>query len=163
MSMHADEDSDEVVVPAKRSNKEDLSSAEIVEGRASPKGNGGQPAAVRTLSREAASTGLAAVRQAAQQSNDALDVLHAGIYRRQVNWVLDADIQGFFDATAHSWITRFLEHRIANRRILRLVGKWLKVGIVEDGRVTRGERGAPQGAVISPILANVYLHYGASG
>ena len=70
MSMHADEDSDEVVVPAKRSNKEDLSSAEIVEGRASPKGNGGQPAAVRTLSREAASNGLAAVRQAARQSRD---------------------------------------------------------------------------------------------
>ena len=252
--------------------------AEIVEGRASPKGNGGQPAAVRTLSREAASTGLAAVRQAAQQSrdvrftallhhitiellkqsylalkhdaapgidgvtwqsygenleeklkvlhdqvhrgsyrahpakrsyipkadgskrplsiwcledkivqqavvrvleaiyeedfvgfsygfrpgrsqHDALDALHAGIYRRQVNWVLDADIRGFFDAMAHSWIIRVLEHRIADKRILRLVAKWLKVGIVEDGRVTRGERGAPQGAVISPILANVYLHY----
>ncbi len=60
---------------------------------------------------------------------------------------------------AHSWIIRFLEHRIADKRILRLVAKWLKVGTVEDGRVTRGERGAPQGAVISPILANVYLHY----
>ncbi len=68
MSMHADEDSDEVVVPTKRSNKEHLCSAEIVEGRASPKGNGGQPAAVRTLSREAASTGLAAVRQVARRS-----------------------------------------------------------------------------------------------
>ena len=64
-----------------------------------------------------------------------------------------------FDAMAHSWIIRVLEHRIADKRILRLVAKWLKVGIVEDGRVTRGERGAPQGAVISPILANVYLHY----
>ena len=79
--------------------------------------------------------------------------------RKQVNWVLDADIQGFFDAMAHSWIIRFLEHRIADKRILRLIAKWLKVGIVEDGRVTRSERGAPQGAVISPILANVYLHY----
>ena len=76
-----------------------------------------------------------------------------------MNWVLDADIQGFFDAMAHSWIIRFLEHRIADKRILRLIAKWLKVGIVEDGRVTRSERGAPQGAVISPILANVYLHY----
>src|ERR1700680_1093816 len=278
MSMHADEDSDEVVVPAKRSNKEDLSLAEIVEGRASPKGNGSQPAAVRTLSRKAASTGLAAVRQAARESrdvrftallhhitidllkqsyialkhdaapgidgvtwqtygenlkkklkdlhervhrgsyrahpakrsyipktdgskrplsvwcledkivqqavvtvleaiyeedfvgfsygfrlgrspHDALDALHAGIYRREVNWVLDADIQGFFDAMAHSWIIRFLEHRIADKRILRLIAKWLKVGITEDGCVTRSERGAPQGAVISPILANVYLHY----
>jgi group II intron reverse transcriptase/maturase len=91
--------------------------------------------------------------------HDALDALHAGIYRRQVNWVLDADIQGFFDAMAHSWIIRFLEHRIADRRILRLIAKWLKVGTVEDGRVTRSVCGAPQGAVISPILANVYLHY----
>ncbi len=279
MSMHADEDSDEVVVPAKRSSKEGLPLAEIVEGRASPKGNGGQPAAVRTPSRGAASNGLTAVRQAARQSrdvrftallhhinidllkqsylalkhdaapgtdgvtwqcygenleeklkdlhervhrgsyrarpakrsyipkadgsqrplsiwcledkivqqavvtvleaiyeedfvgfsygfrpgrsqHDALDALHVGIYRRQVNWVLDADIQEFFDAMSHSWIIRFLKHRIADKRILRLVAKWLKVGIVEDGRVTRGERGTPQGAVISPILANVYLHYG---
>jgi retron-type reverse transcriptase len=60
---------------------------------------------------------------------------------------------------SHSWIIRFLEHRIADKRILRLVAKWLKVGIVEDGCVTRGTRGAPQGAVVSPILANVYLHY----
>jgi group II intron reverse transcriptase/maturase len=91
--------------------------------------------------------------------HDALDALHAGIYRKQVNWVLDADIQGFFDAMAHSWTIRFLEHRIADKRILRLIAKWLKVGITEDGRVTRSERGTPQGAVISPILANVYLHY----
>src|SRR5712671_6925108 len=68
-------------------------------------------------------------------------------------------IRGFFDAMAHSWIIRFLEHRIADKRILRLIAKWLKVGIVEDGRRTRGVCGAPQGAVISPILANVYLHY----
>ena len=76
-----------------------------------------------------------------------------------MNWVLDADIQGFYDAMAHSWIIRFLEHRIADRRILRLIAKWLKVGTTEDGRVTRCSCGAPQGAVISPILANVYLHY----
>jgi hypothetical protein len=69
------------------------------------------------------------------------------------------DIRGFFDAMAHSWIIRFLEHRIADKRILRLIAKWLKVGIVDDGRRTRGVCGAPQGAVISPILANVYLHY----
>ena len=278
MSKHADEESDEVVVPAKRPNKEGLPSAEAVEGRPSPKGNGGQATAVRTQRRNAASSGLAAVRQAARQSksvrftallhhitvdllkqsyialkrdaapgidgvtwraygenleaklkdlherihrgsyrsrpakrtyipkadgskrplsiwcledkivqqavvtvleaiyeedfvgfsygfrprrgqHDALDALHAGIYRRQVNWVLDADIQGFFDAMAHAWIIRFLEHRIADKRILRLVAKWLKVGIVEDGCVARGSCGAPQGAVISPILANVYLHY----
>ena len=91
--------------------------------------------------------------------HDALDALHAGIYRRQVSWVLDADIQGFFDAMSHSWILRFLEHRIADKRMLRLIAKWLKVGITEDGHITRSNRGAPQGAVISPILANVYLHY----
>src|SRR6202043_2854695 len=91
--------------------------------------------------------------------HDALDALHVGILRKQVNWVLDADIRGFFDAMAHSWIIRFLKHRIADKRILRLIAKWLKVGTVEDGRRTRGVCGAPQGAVISPILANVYLHY----
>ncbi|MCP4966032.1 MAG: group II intron reverse transcriptase/maturase [bacterium] len=276
--MHADEKSDEGVLPMKQPNKEGLPSAEAVEGRTSPKGNGGQAAAVRTQRRAAASNGLAAVRQAARQSkevrftallhhitidhlkrsyfalkrnaapgidgvtwrsygenldeklkdlhdrvhkgsyracpakrtyipkadgsqrplsvwcledkivqqavvkvleviyeedfvgfsygfrpgrnqHDALDALHVGILRRRVNWVLDADIQGFFDAMAHSWILRFLKHRIADKRILRLIVKWLKVGIVEDGRVTRCSRGAPQGAVISPILANVYLHY----
>ena len=278
MSMYSDEKSDEVVVPQKRPNKEGLPSAEAVEGRTSPKGNGGQAAAVRTQRRVAASNGLAAVRQAARQSkgvrfsallhhitidllkqsyfalkrnaapgidgvtwraygenlddklkdlhdrmrkgsyrtrpakrtyvpkadgsqrplsvwcvedkivqqavvkvleaiyeadfvgisygfrpgrsqHDALDALHAGILRRRVNWVLDADIQGFFDAMAHSWKVRFLKHRIADKRILRLIVKWLKVGIIEDGRVTRSNRGTPQGAVISPILANVYLHY----
>lgn len=90
---------------------------------------------------------------------DALDALHVGIMRKRVNWVLDADIQGFYDAMAHSWIIRFLEHRIADKRILRRIAKWLKVGIIEDGRVTRSQVGAPQGAVISPILANAYLHY----
>src|ERR1700704_3240948 len=249
MSMHADEESDEAVVPVKRSNNEGLPSAEIVEGRTSPKGNGGQTAAARTLRRGTASNGLAAVRQAARQSrevrftallhhitidllkrsyraltrdaapgidgvtwqaygetleeklkdlhdrvhrgsyrarparrtyipkadgskrplsilcledkivqqavvnvvegiyeeeclafsygfrpergqHDALDALHAGIYRKQVNWMLDADIQGFFDAMAHSWTIRFLQHRM---RILRLIAKWLKVGITEDG------------------------------
>jgi RNA-directed DNA polymerase len=91
--------------------------------------------------------------------HDALDALHAGILRKRVNWVLDADIRGFYDAMSHAWIIRFLEHRIADKRILRLIAKWLKVGIIEDGRVTRSQVGAPQGAVISPTLANVYLHY----
>jgi RNA-directed DNA polymerase len=278
MSMYVDEESDEGTVPMKRPNKEGFASAEAVEGRTSPKGNGSESAAVRTPSRDTASIGLAAVRQAARRSksvrftallhhitadllkqsylalvrdaspgidgvtwqaygenlddklkdlherihkgsyrsrpakrsyipkadgskrplsiwcledkivqqavvtvleaiyeedfvgfsygfrpgrgqHDALDALHVGILRRQVNWVLDADIQGFFDSMAHCWIIRFLEHRIADRRILRLVAKWLKVGIVEDGRVTRGTRGAPQGAVVSPTLANAYLHY----
>ena len=278
MNMHADEKSDEGVVPEKRLNNGGMPPAEAVEGRTSPKGNGSRTAAVRTQSRGAASNGLAAVRQAARQSkevrftallhhitidllersyfalkrnaapgtdgvtwqaygetlaekltelhvrihrggyrarparrtyipkpdgsqrplsilcledkivqqavasvleaiyeadfvgfsygfrpgrgqHDALDALHAGIYRRQVNWVLDADIQGFFDAMSHEWIIRFLRHRIADKRILRRITKWLKVGITEDGQVTRSSRGTPQGAVISPILANIYLHY----
>jgi group II intron reverse transcriptase/maturase len=91
--------------------------------------------------------------------HDALDALHAGIYRRKVNWVLDADIQGFFDAMGHDWIIRFLRHRIADKRILRLIAKWLKVGTTDGNRAIRSNRGTPQGAVISPILANIYLHY----
>ena len=91
--------------------------------------------------------------------HDALDALHAGIYRKPVNWVLDADIQGFFDAMSHRWMLRFLRHRIQDKRILRLISKWLNVGITEGNQVTRSSRGTPQGAVVSPILANIYLHY----
>jgi RNA-directed DNA polymerase len=279
MNMHADEKSDEGVLPGKRPNKGGLSPAKAVEGRTSPKGNGGRSAAVRTLSRGAASNGLAVVRQAARRSkqarftallhhitvdlltesfhslernaapgidgvswrayrenldeqlkdlhgrlhrgnyrarpakrsyipkadgsqrplailcledkivqqavvfvleaiyeadflgfsygfrpgrgqHDALDALQAGLWRKNVNWVLDADIQGFFSAMSHDWTLRFLEHRIADKRILRLIAKWLKVGtITQEGRIERSTQGAPQGAVISPILANVYLHY----
>jgi len=278
MSAHADEKSDKGIVPKKQSNKEGMPLAETAEGRPLPKGNSHQSTAVRTPSRAAASDGLVAVRQAAQQGkdvqftallhhitidllrqsylalkrnavsgcdgvtwqaygenledklkdlhdrvhkgsyrarpakrtyipkadgsqrplsvwcledkivqqavvkvleaiyeedfigfsygfrpgrsqHDALDALNAGIYRRRVDWVLDADVQGFFDAMSHDWIIRFLKHRIADKRILRLIVKWLKVGIVDDGCVTQCKRGAPQGAVISPILANVYLHY----
>ena len=92
--------------------------------------------------------------------HDALDALCAGLMRKKVDWVLDADIQGFFSAMSHDWTMRFLEHRIADKRILRLIAKWLKVGVVtKEGRIERSMRGAPQGAVVSPILANVYLHY----
>jgi group II intron reverse transcriptase/maturase len=278
MSMNADEKSDEGIIPMKQPNKEGSPSAEAVEGRTSPEGNGGETTAARTLRRDTASSGLVAVRRAARQSksvrftallhhitvdllsrsylalerdaapgidgvtwqaygedledkltklhdrihkgsyrarparrtyipkadgtqrplavlcledkvvqqavatvleaiyeedfvgfsygfrpergqHDALDALHVGILRKRVNWVLDADIRGFYDAMSHAWIIRFLEHRIADKRILRLVAKWLKVGVIEDGRVTRSQVGAPQGAVVSPILANVYLHY----
>ena len=91
--------------------------------------------------------------------HDALDALHTGIYRKRVNWVLDADVQGFFDAMSLNWTIRFLEHRIADKRILRLIKKWLKVGITQGTRVTRSSRGAPQAEVISLIMANTYLHY----
>jgi RNA-directed DNA polymerase len=91
--------------------------------------------------------------------HDALDALAMAIETRRVNWILDADIRSFFDSLDHHWLMRFLEHRIGDRRILRLIRKWLTVGVVEEGRRIPAERGSPQGAVISPLLANVYLHY----
>lgn len=94
-----------------------------------------------------------------RSQHDALDALWVGLTKKKVNWVLDADIQGFFDTIDHGWLLKFIEHRIADRRILRLIRKWLRVGVWEDGRRSRTEVGTPQGAVISPLLANVYLHY----
>jgi RNA-directed DNA polymerase len=91
--------------------------------------------------------------------HDALDALWVGLTERKVNWVLDADIRGFFDAIDHGWLMKFLEHRIADRRILRLVRKWLRAGVSEDGQWSRTTVGTPQGAVISPLAANVFLHY----
>ncbi len=82
-----------------------------------------------------------------------------GIDSTRVNWVLDADIAGFFDAVDHEWLIRFVEHRIGDRRVIRLIRKWLKAGVMEDGQVTPTGTGTPQGAVISPLLANIYLHY----
>ena len=94
-----------------------------------------------------------------RSQHDALDALAAGIEHRKVNWILDADIAGFFDTVSHDWLIRFVEHRVGDRRVIRLLRKWLKVGVMEDGEVTPGEVGTPQGAVISPLLANIYLHY----
>jgi RNA-directed DNA polymerase len=91
--------------------------------------------------------------------HDALDALSVAIDRRKVNWILDADIQNFFGAVSQNWLVRFLEHRVGDRRIIRLVRKWLKAGILEDGVVTVDDRGTGQGSVISPLLANIYLHY----
>jgi retron-type reverse transcriptase len=76
-----------------------------------------------------------------------------------VNWILDAEIAGFFDAVDHKWSIRFVEHRVGDRRVIRLIRKWLKAGVMEDGEVTRPEMGTPQGGVASPLLANIYLHY----
>ena len=92
-------------------------------------------------------------------AHDALDALSVGLSRKKVSWVLDADIQGFFDAVNHEWLLRFVAHRVADRRILRLIQKWLNAGVSEDGRWSKTEVGTPQGSVISPFLANVYLHY----
>ena len=76
-----------------------------------------------------------------------------------MSWILDADIQSFFDTVNQEWLIRFVEHRIGDRRIIRLIRKWLKAGVLEDGIVTVSDRGTGQGAVISPLLANIYLHY----
>ena len=91
--------------------------------------------------------------------HDALDALAVGIETRAVNWILDADIAGFFDAVSHEWLLRFVEHRIGDRRVIRLIRKWLKAGVMEDGQVKATEVGTPQGAVVSPLLANIFLHY----
>jgi len=91
--------------------------------------------------------------------HDALDALAAGIESKAVNWILDADIKGFFDSISHEWMMRFMEHRIGDRRVLRLIRKWLTAGVMEDGVRQPATQGTPQGAVISPLLANIYLHY----
>src|SRR6266496_4007735 len=91
--------------------------------------------------------------------HDALDALAVGTERKKVNWVLDADFRDFFTSLDHSWLVKFLEHRIADKRVLRLIQKWLKAGVIEDGLWSASEEGSPQGATISPLLANVYLHY----
>ena len=91
--------------------------------------------------------------------HDALDALSTAIKIRKVSWILDADIQNFFGSVSQDWLARFLEHRIGDKRIIRLIQKWLKAGILEDEVVTVDDRGTGQGSVISPLLANIYLHY----
>jgi RNA-directed DNA polymerase len=89
----------------------------------------------------------------------ALDALAFGIETRKVNWLLDADIRGFFDTLSHEWLVKFVEHRIADRRVVRHIQKWLRAGVMEEGRHVEQEQGTPQGGSISPLLANLYLHY----
>jgi RNA-directed DNA polymerase len=91
--------------------------------------------------------------------HDALDALAVGIEKRRVNWILDADIRDYFSKLDHSWLGKFLEHRIADRRVLRLIQKWLRAGVIEDGDWSETVEGTPQGASISTLIANVYLHY----
>ena len=91
--------------------------------------------------------------------HDALDALSVGIWRKKVNWVLDADIRDFFGQLDRAWLRKFLGHRIADKRVLRLVDKWLAAGVIEDGTWSETPQGSPQGASVSPLLANVYLHY----
>ncbi len=94
-----------------------------------------------------------------RSQHDALDALWVGITATAVNWILDADIQAYFDTVNHAWLIRFLELRIGDRRVIRLIRKWLKAGVLENGVLTATEEGTPQGSVISPLLSNLYLHY----
>jgi group II intron reverse transcriptase/maturase len=94
-----------------------------------------------------------------RSAHDALDALAVGIRFRKVNWVLDADIRGFFDTIDHEWLTRFIEHRIADRRVVRHIRKWLKAGVLEEGKYLSAEEGTPQGGSVSPLLGNIYLYY----
>jgi len=94
-----------------------------------------------------------------RSQHQALDALYTGLLTKKVNWVLDLDIQGFFDGISHEWLVKFVEHRVADRRVVRLIQKWLRAGVLEDGKRIRVEEGTPQGGSASPLLANVYLHY----
>jgi group II intron reverse transcriptase/maturase len=94
-----------------------------------------------------------------RSQHDALDALTVGIRRKKVNWVLDADVADFFTSLDHGWLGKFLEHRIGDKRVLRLIQKWLDAGVIEDGTWAECDEGTPQGATVSPLLANVYLHY----
>src|SRR5215217_6875011 len=94
-----------------------------------------------------------------RRQHDALDALAYGIKARKINWILDADISRFFDSLSPEWLVRFVEHRIGDQRIIRLIQKWLKAGVLEEGRLIETTEGTPQGSGASPLLANVYLHY----
>src|SRR5437870_2671621 len=94
-----------------------------------------------------------------RSAHDAIEALDKAIWNQKVNWVLDADVRGFFDAMVHDWAVTFVEHRIGDKRVLRLIRKWLTAGVLEDGKWSEVEQGTPQGGSLSPLLANVYLHY----
>src|SRR6267378_2730659 len=94
-----------------------------------------------------------------RSQHNALDLLYTGLLTKKVNWVLDLDIRNFFGELSHEWLVKFIEHRIADRRVVRLIQKWLNAGVLEDGKRIRVEEGTPQGGSASPLLANVYLHY----
>jgi group II intron reverse transcriptase/maturase len=94
-----------------------------------------------------------------RSAHDALDAVAVGVSVRKVNWILDSDLAKFFDTIEHAWLIKFVEHRLADARVIRLLKKWLHAGVLEDGQIQRSELGTVQGGSISPLLANIYLHY----
>ena len=94
-----------------------------------------------------------------KSAHNALDAVAVGVGSKRVNWILDADISKFFDTIEHDWLVKFIEHRVADARVVRLIKKWLHAGVLEEGRLTQSELGTVQGGSISPLLANIYLHY----
>jgi RNA-directed DNA polymerase len=139
-----------------------------------PKGSGLRPLGVAALEDKVVQRALVEVLNAIYETDflgfsygfrsgrsqhDALDAIAFGITRMRVNHVLDCDIRAFFDSLSHEWLIRFLEHRVGDPRVIRLIRGWLKAGVVVDGTLAPSEAGTPQGAVISPLLANIYLHY----
>src|SRR6267378_5014730 len=115
------------------------------------------PSSTISMRRTSSASRMDFARDAGQHK--ALDALSYALVKRKVNYVLDADIQGFFDNLDKAWMIKFVEHRVADRRILRLIRKWLNAGVMEEGKWSDTETGTPQGSVISPLLANIYLHY----
>jgi RNA-directed DNA polymerase len=104
----------------------------------------------------ASAMGAAMTVSAGRGTHDALDALIVGISSTKVNWIFDADIRSFFDSVSWEWLVGFLEHRIRDSRMIRLIQKWLRAGVLEEGVVSVSDRGTGQGSVISPLLANVY-------
>src|SRR3984893_1852696 len=124
-------------------------------GQDCPGGGGGDPQPIY----EAEFLGFSYGFRPGRGQHDALDALAYGIRARKINWILDSDIRSFFDTISPEWLVRFIEHRIGDRRIIRLIQKWLKAGVLEGDQWIETTEGTPQGAVASPLLANVYLHY----
>jgi group II intron reverse transcriptase/maturase len=177
-NVNADGKSDRSVVPSTRANNDAAeASAESAEERDRAKRNAESSDPPRSPKRKhGRSLGLTGVRITAREQPElkftsllhhvneqllhkAFDALNDGLTSKRINWMLDADVKGFFDNVDHEWLIKFLEHRIGDKRVLRLIRKWLRAGVSDEGEWSETTVGTPQGAVASPLLANVYLHY----